>query len=181
MTELRPEHWLAIVQICSTAALALLAVSVSAASFVIAYRNNFGWKPLVVVVGYSLRFEQERDYPGAMLVFEIWNRRKYPIVIRRIGLDAPAFTEEGFHWSEVGWHVIDDGPLLPDSLAIAGSSHKRYAYEHLLHEIGQMSGAKVRLTVEYFDPRSNNSKTITLDYRFPPPGPPLTIATPAEA
>jgi hypothetical protein len=52
---------------------------------IIAYRNNFGWKPLCLVKERNFMARGvEKTATHIRLSFELWNRRKYPIAIRMI-------------------------------------------------------------------------------------------------
>src|SRR5438270_14013939 len=71
-----------IVQLIAYVMLTLASISVATVSAFIAYRSNFGWKPLVLVTSYGFQGTGGSKQVAATVQFEFWNRRKYPISIR---------------------------------------------------------------------------------------------------
>jgi hypothetical protein len=72
-------------QILSSIVFAFAGASIAAASLFIAYRNNFGWKPIVLITTYHVRGSSKfPEFEIVEVEFEFWNRRKYPIVVREI-------------------------------------------------------------------------------------------------
>lgn len=65
----------------ATAATAVVAV----AAIILTYNQSVGWKPLLVVKHGGL-IERKSDFL-ARTAFEIWNRRRYPIIVRRMSVD----------------------------------------------------------------------------------------------
>ena len=58
-----------------------LVVSVVALNF--SYRNSRGWKPLLIIKS-RLYTELHEPALSVFVDFEVWNRRKYPIIIRKL-------------------------------------------------------------------------------------------------
>lgn len=68
------------------AALATAAGSIVAvAALIIAYGQTVGWKPLLVVKRWGL--VELKTGVCTTTAFEVWNRRQYPIVVRRMRID----------------------------------------------------------------------------------------------
>jgi hypothetical protein len=74
----------ATLQLVAYVSLMLSSVVVALTSLFIAYRQNFGWKPIVFLssfgggggrYGYTVTIE-----------FEFWNRKKYPVTVRRVSV-----------------------------------------------------------------------------------------------
>jgi len=78
---------LTIAQIFAYVTLTVTGLTVAVVSLVFLYRQNFGWKPIVLVVSKGLRGKGGEDTVLLIFEFEAWNRRNYPIVIRRASLD----------------------------------------------------------------------------------------------
>src|SRR4051812_38123321 len=72
-------------QLLAYMTLTLVSVLVAIFSAVFTYRNSFGWKPLAFVALHSAAISVTSPVK-ASLEFEIWNRRKYPIVVRSMEL-----------------------------------------------------------------------------------------------
>jgi hypothetical protein len=54
---------------------AVASVIVAVVALAFNYRQNRGWKPVILVLQCGF------DQPFASIEFEVWNRRKYPVVI----------------------------------------------------------------------------------------------------
>ena len=62
-----------------------MSLVISTVAVIFTFRNNFGWGPLILVtsIGLSGVADGKKQY-DALVSFEIWNRRKYPIALRSI-------------------------------------------------------------------------------------------------
>lgn len=66
---------IAILQFIAYASLTLASLTVASVSLLFAFRQNFGWKPIVLPTSYGC------GDIDLSLEFEVWNRRKYPVVV----------------------------------------------------------------------------------------------------
>lgn len=83
-------------QIVAYTSLTLSTIIVGVAALIFTYRNNFGWKPLCIVLSHGAGTPPSRQYIDATLHFEIWNRHKYPIALRELKIEYP------FYWLTEG-------------------------------------------------------------------------------
>ena len=93
-------------QLGSTLLLGLSNFVVTAVALIIGYRTNFGWKPVVLVTQQVVRDESDFTLGTQLAIsFEVWNRWKYPIVLRwliiRFRNEKAQFDNVGTGWS---WH-----------------------------------------------------------------------------
>ena len=73
-----------VLQLVAYVMLTLASIIVAAVSTIIAFRSNFGWRPLALVLSHGIRGVGGSDLFDATLDIEVWNRRKYPIVMRQL-------------------------------------------------------------------------------------------------
>src|SRR5260370_30849974 len=67
---------IAVYQLIAYVLLSIASVTVAVTSAVIGYWQMFGWKPTVFVIGIG-----SAKAKNAIVTFEVWNRRKYPIAV----------------------------------------------------------------------------------------------------
>lgn len=81
-----------ILQLIAYVSLTLGSVIVASVSLFVAYRQNRGWKPVLIVTtrGSGLimpdpkSLEFNKEFQLSHIGFEVWNRRKYPILLRTV-------------------------------------------------------------------------------------------------
>lgn len=80
------QFWLMLAQTIATAILGAGAIAVAIVSAVIAYQNNFGWKPVAFPTWHRYSIDPIGRLQSVVFAFDIWNRRKYPIVVRHLSV-----------------------------------------------------------------------------------------------
>lgn len=162
-------QWIPLLQIITNAVLTIGAICVAAASLVVAYRSNFGWKPIVFVGGNGVRgFGGEvREYT-AIINLEIWNRRKYPISIRYIRLTFDNLEiRPPKRTRETVWHVTSRNAYNHTVHVLAPNEHERHEVEvPILTKSLDGLNAPVHIEISYFDPRSNKSEKLTGEHVY---------------
>lgn len=164
----------AVAQLIAASALALGSLCVAFTAMLIAYRQNFGWPPLLISTGYGLRTDVKfREIYIAVVKFEVWNRRRYPIVVRSMSVLffelKPEEFLQGYDYPE-GWHV---------SARWGISSHESIRLEPGAHHSQQVEmpfarrslddlDDQYRVSIDFFDPVSNKpySEAIVAKYHF---------------
>lgn len=148
-------------QVVSSTAVAVAGFCVALAALIFGYRNNFGWKPVVLVRQRKVFDHSERGGKVTITVkFEIWNRRKYPIAINGVNV---AFRNERSYECSGPWMGYDGGGKFwrDGDVAVEEAEHQRYEIEVTYTGL---SGEDYRdyyiIQVHYFDPRSNRSKRV---------------------
>jgi predicted alpha/beta-fold hydrolase len=77
-------------QLFAYASLTFAGVCIAAAALMFSYRQNYGWRPTLLVTNHGLEGIGGDSEYIATLHFEFWNRRKYPVVIRHAEVDFGA-------------------------------------------------------------------------------------------
>jgi hypothetical protein len=148
---------LQVVQIAASSLLALVGLLVSGVVGWFGYRNNFGWKPVVLVLVQSM---EEHDDTGALSVrakLEVLNRRKYPIRLRSATI-LFSYEKALFEGVLPGWFWLDDGRRFyhRNSEVIEGGYGKELAFECVFSSTsGEEFHESYVVEVEFYDIRSN--------------------------
>ena len=156
----------ALMQLAASSFLAAAGFFVAVAALVVGYRNNFGWKPLVLnkVWGFGDVDEANENLVWLTCSFEVWNRRKYPVVIRDmeirfVGRDV--WSEPGSIGAGEGWCVTSKGTLYHiGDVSLGPSEHKQFEVEGASDEgapANQGPMKRCEITVEMFDPKKNRN------------------------
>jgi hypothetical protein len=135
----------------------LLAINVT-------YRNNFGWKPLVLLIWYGKASQLGKHVLRCR--FEIWNRRKYPLVVREIQVSfgpTRLENEDGFmpnHWSPTARGNL--GLRMPDGITLEPNQKMPYLAEWDVHSRDAAVGGKkpVEVWAHVYDPKNDSSYVI---------------------
>jgi hypothetical protein len=143
-------------------------VIVASVSVVLGYRQNFGWKPIILPTSHGFGTLKEDEPDGlakATFEFEVWNRRKYPIIVQDAHVNFETlnsvFTESGTIPQEEMWD--GDGRTFSGhdySLVLDPNAHPKFplgfACENRrwdeIHDT-------VRIRVRYYDPIKNRYRT----------------------
>lgn len=161
--------WVPLAQVITTAVLTLVGICVALASLLVAYRNNFGWKPIALVGGIGLQGAGGSKQYTAVITLEVWNRYKYPISIRHMNIDfkglnisPPASWPRDAQWYISSGHVSHF------------AAHALGPNEHEEHEIKvpftidslDRLNVPMHIRIAYFDPRRNKIKVIEFDHVY---------------
>lgn len=71
-------------QIVASLALTFASLTVAIVSAYFTFRHNRGWKPIILVLAAGRAGPANTPPKEILLLFEVWNRKKYPIVIDTI-------------------------------------------------------------------------------------------------
>ena len=172
-----PVFELLVLQWITTAALTLASVTIALVAMIFAYRQNYGWKPVILVL--SQNVSDMPDRWDVSIEFEVWNRRKYPIAIHFIEIKfgdlelrdpIPQQGPDGHpaQW----WYVFHNKLICRDQAGLDLASHKRFKpsvpirkrspNEHKETAMGET----VIIDVYYFDPLANARRTATLEHKL---------------
>lgn len=170
-------EWLTVdvptLQLLAYVSLTAVNLAVAGSALFLSYRQNLGWKPIAFVLssGWKAGPDDPGVYRGTLQV-EIWNRRKYPIVVRGAdvtvsGLDIlepRILRDERQEWSRYRKTLIhrSDVVLEPNS-----RHHIEVEFrfkERTLDDLDEV----VNWTVRYFDPRRNKYSLFRSHLRFAP-------------
>jgi hypothetical protein len=160
---------LPIVQLIAYVTLTLASIIVGVVSALFAYRNNFGWKPLALVVGHSLEGMGGSTIWDAPLKFEIWNRRKYPIVVRSIVVEFSnlPLRPETFHTSPTdAWFRQGKSFHSRGTTTLSPSTQREFTVVAPIAEGTTLDdvAALARIKIYYFDPLYNKSRPLQITH-----------------
>lgn len=178
----------AVAQFFAYTSLTLTTALVASLSLRFSYRQHYGWSPILLLVNRGIKagtIDQDGEFcdPGkgksgifAWIMFDLWNRRTYPIVLERVTV---SFSQDILDYSSSGsakrgdkWILMDDGYKFQDRFVVDNGKHHSFNLNALLKPEQSLDGidGKVTLTIQYFDPRRHKSKklVITQPYNLHP-------------
>lgn len=157
---------LQVAQFAAYLALTGASVTVAIVSLTFAYRQNFGWSPLLLVTSHGLQGTgPEPKHYYATLDFEFWNRRKYPLVLRSVVVEFSSIKIKELPPEEtisLDWHIHADTRM------IYRISHTLESTEHKALRIAAPFASRTlddlvdQITVRatYYDPRLDKSEDL---------------------
>lgn len=150
-------------ELVANASLTFAGVVVGVGALFVTYRNNFGWSPIVLITGHGMGMQGDMpEHYEIVVMFEIWNRRKYPIVVRHVTLSFD-FLEmetgvENFEYDK-DWHSSAGAGYktrmhFSKTLRLEPTSHREFRFgipfkRRTLDDLRETPKVKVH----YFDPR----------------------------
>jgi len=151
-------------QLAASASLTLMGLTVSIVAAVFTYRNNFGWPPLVLItsIGLSSGGGENRKY-NALVGVEIWNRRKYPLIVRGVSASIEGLELIDDHTREdrIEWYIYRNSINLDSDHAMDPQSHKRHKISAPFETVPlDAINAPINVEVMFFDPRLNRTTTL---------------------
>lgn len=174
--------WVPLAQVISTAVLTVVGLCVALASLLVAYRNNFGWRPIIIIPGWGMRANptgkegdgapRPADYDNtAEIPIEVWNRRKYPVVVRHVVVSISEKVQfeviAPLTGHREGWHMNSVSTSLIEPVTVAPSSHHVFNCEVPFRTTSyDAARARMDIAVSYFDPRKNKRYTLNEIVRF---------------
>jgi hypothetical protein len=151
-------------QLIAYSAFTFASITVACVSLFLAYRQNFGWKPIIL---WTRRRLTIKDLPYELsLGFEVWNRRKYPIVIvgQCVGFQKLTFVRTGKPPAkELGTDWDLDERLFENhhSVLLDPNSHHQFSLTTGFETSEPEKAEDVaRIVIFYFDPIKNRFLTI---------------------
>ena len=150
-------------QFVSSTALTVMSITVSVVAATFGYRSLNGWKPVVLSSGARMG---ELKKPGVFIgtTFEIWNRRKYAILVRQVQVDFGSFKLKEFVNVTTGpsldeeWHMSDSSAKRWDDFFIEPNEHKRFDVDVKFEPSGDYltwPEPQARIRVLFFDVKKN--------------------------
>jgi hypothetical protein len=164
-------------------ALASIAFGMSSAlvawvALTVSYRNNFGWKPLILTKELGLEWDEESREEVSWLVcsFEIWNRRKYAVVVREMEVKfggREVVGKTGSIGAEgPGWCATSNGTLFYiGEVPLEASERKEFravgAHPRRL-DVRTEGPKHCDIWLEFYDPRKNGQSSLHSRIRWGP-------------
>jgi hypothetical protein len=164
-------QWIPLLQIITNATLTLVGICIAVASLVIAYRNNFGWKPIALVGEYGISGVggDTKNYT-ALMDLEIWNRRKYPVSIRSIRLsftDLEIKRPDAASTRGKDWYIGHNYASHSTPHVLGPNMHEEHKIEiPFTAKTLDLLKAPVRIEISYFDPRLDKDESLVLEWVY---------------
>jgi hypothetical protein len=154
-------------QLTAYVALTLSSIIVATTSLFIAYRQNFGWKPIIFPSSCGGGGAGKHGYTVS-IDFEVWNRKKYPIAIRRVSVEYEKQVMHRYNEAALsqGWHIEGEHMLVFDQHeTLDPGKSRQYALEAPIEKAPIDLHENVTVTLFYFDPIKNRIITLVVHTR----------------
>jgi hypothetical protein len=146
---------IAVYQLVAYVLLSIASVTVAVTSAILGYRQMFGWEPTVFVTGIGSAKDN-----NAIVTFEVWNRRKYPIALTggsSIDFGKTKLVERP---SQSGWQRYRSTMCYyGEKIIIEPLSFREFVVEADFADSAIEDKWQVR--INFFDPVSNKEVTIS--------------------
>lgn len=167
-----------VAQVVAYTTLTFTSLIVAMVSLRFSFRQNFGWKPILIVATHGLQGKPAKSgkesifLTSATLVFEVWNRHTYPIVLDGIDVTFDQdFIDHNAHSTtdEQRWYIAPKGRCMYlDRVVVKNGEHHQFTIDAPMKK-GQSLDAidgPAFLKISYYDPRRNRRRQIKIKYRF---------------
>ena len=139
-----------------------LVLSLIAINF--SYRNSFGWKPLILLISYRKASQLGKHVLRCR--FEIWNRRRHPVVLKEIQVSfgkTRLESEDGFmpdNWSPTARGNL--GLRFPNGATLEPNQKEPYLAEWDVHSRKADVGGAIPVEVwaQIYDPKGDSHYVI---------------------
>ena len=156
-------------ELISTVAATMMSTIVSVVALVFSYRQNAGWKPLVLVTNTSMTGIGGSQRYTFNLTVEFWNRRKYPVALRSatadltgvIILDSDPPGRENHSYTKKNRVYLEIDAVVPP----ATSHEVTFAVTFENQSLDAMRPI-FDIRLRYFDPQKSRSKALSVVHRF---------------
>ena len=164
------ENPVQVLQLIAYSTLTFASVTVASIALYLAYWHQIGGKPHMLVLGTNVGFIRKADAEvlgtskiGLICSFEIWNLRKYPIVIRKMVLRYPGMPiDKSTGYLSEKWFVLGEAVSHLGYETVGPTAQLAFDVNVPIPagEISKRENADFILTVLYFDPRLNKVNTL---------------------
>jgi hypothetical protein len=160
-----------IAQFVAYVMLTLASVTVAVVSLAFAYRQNFGWSPIALSTGHGLANRApDTEHYDAVINFEIWNRRKYPVVVRSVVVKFSVVDIQchvrGWKYPEQ-WHVQGRDVMHRGEIVLEPSGHHKFeARAPFKRRPLDDLADPVVVELAIYDPRRNRIETLRLNVEY---------------
>ena len=167
--------WVPLVQAGSSIFLGVAGFALAIVTAYWSYRNNFGWEPIVILGRLGLQGTYVIDQLGNInppngqpryqvrISIEVWNRRKYPVVVRKMVLVASRLDiVQEVGPVEGGWNYYKGryASMYGNSIAASSSDTQTLTIPFNVGDPSKVRSPLV-VTVDFYDPRLNRVFSIT--------------------
>lgn len=157
-----------VAQFVSQSLFATMSAVVTLVALNIGYRNNFGWKPIILSRQPYMADLKKGPGMGAGVSFEVWNRQKYPIVLRqmRVTFGELKLVEALGQAKDNGWLVTAGGKIVHryEQTQLEPNKHESFSVLVRFEPDGpyeDFPGVESKIEVQVFDPKKNKTYLLT--------------------
>ncbi|HWV52072.1 hypothetical protein [Pseudorhodoplanes sp.] len=159
-----------ILQLFAYASLTFSGLCIAAAALMFSYRQNYGWRPTVLVTCHGLEGVGGSTEYIATLHFEFWNRRKYPVVIRHAEVDFGSLRLQekvSATGERLTWPTFRGRPVFRGDVRVDPTSHHAFDCKGAFSKRSLDDlDVSARVEISYFDPVANRSQKLTTRHRY---------------
>lgn len=125
------------------------------------YRSNNGWPPVILVLGHGVSRDTERAGTSASIRFEVWNRRKYPVVLRQMTIEfANLPILDGLE----EWRTFQGEAFWSETKSIDPNKPEAFNARMYVEKLeGKLQKSPYAISISVFDPVKN--KIVTIEAR----------------
>lgn len=152
-----------LLQLIAYSTLTLASVMVASIALYLAYWQHVGGRPIVLVFSMGLRVTGEkRDRVSVVMSFEVWNLRKYPIVIRKMTARFPGIPVDRESMVQEKWSAWEDAIRYGDDVTLGPTAQQVFSVEvpFQMDVYDKKVNPDLKLSVVYFDPRLNKYRAV---------------------
>jgi hypothetical protein len=152
-------------QLIAYVSLTLASVTVALTSLFMAYRQNFGWKPILFII--SVGGGRGARGHSVTTEFEFWNRKKYPINITFVSVDysKTRIARGGNPPLSDGWGINGEHRIFNENrMTIKPTENKYFQTVTPIDTSSVLDiSENVTISVFYFDPIKNRIMCVVVD------------------
>ncbi len=165
-------------QVLAYTTLTLTSIIVAVVSLRFSYRQNFGWKPILLVSTHGMTGKPKKGSKGesfttsAVLKFEVWNRHTYPIVLEQVNVNFKQNIldyQQNYTTEENPWYVQPYSKChYRDRVVVKNGEHHEFVLEAVMVEDQSLDAidGMVDISVAYYDPRRVRRNKLFQAHRF---------------
>jgi hypothetical protein len=161
-----------VLQLIAYTSLTIASITVAGVSAFFAYRQNFGWSPVILILYRGIERDSDDSNEVVYLEFEFWNRRKYPVAVDGIEITfgkmiIGEIPETASEVSPGEWYVFHNKVCQREHKLLDASSHCSYKAKVPFKTPSDVEWSEtLMIEVHYFDPIGNKTRTARTTQRF---------------
>lgn len=153
-------------ELISAIASTAMSTIISIVALIFTYRQNVGWPPVALVTDTQLSGVGGQWRFSMKVTVEFWNRRKYPISVRRLFADVNGVTITGLCESEKLYVRNNTFTKRVDALVAPHASHEIEIEVQFENQSLDAMKPLFDISVGYFDPHTKKEAKVQIQHQF---------------